>query len=347
MSTSMQGSVLGSTMGPAQAARTDDAAALAATARLKERFLAAIEPVIVGQADVLRDLLTAVVCGGHCLLEGVPGLAKTLIVKSLAQSLALDFGRIQFTPDLMPADIIGTDVLEEDPAGGRRPRFLAGPIFRNVLLADEINRASPRTQASLLEAMEEGFVTVDGETHLLPKPFLVIATQNPVEFHGTFPLPEAQLDRFAVRLSLGYPAADEEQELLRRAAAGAPGLGAGHDGERVRPVVSPQELRQWQQEVREVRVDASLQAYIVQFANLTRNHPQISLGLSPRGSLTWQRIAQAYAYLQGRRYVTPDDLKTTAHAVLAHRLLLSGRANGAQSKSALLDELLGSQPIPV
>lgn len=319
---------------------------------MPRRVIANMHQAIIGQDRALDLVMSALLAGGHILLDDVPGVGKTLMAKTLAQSIDGAFKRIQFSPDLMPSDVTGINVytpLTGAPQGGESSgfRFIQGPVFANVLLADEINRASPRTQASLLEAMEEGFVTVDGETHLLPKPFLVIATQNPVEFHGTFPLPEAQLDRFAVRLSLGYPAADEEQELLRRAAGGASGLGAGHDGDRVRPVISPQELKQWQQEVREVRVDASLQAYIVQFANLTRNHPQISLGLSPRGSLTWQRMAQAYAYLQGRRYVTPDDLKTTAHAVLAHRILVSGRSTGTQGRIALLDELLGSQPIPV
>ncbi len=315
---------------------------------MPRRVIANMHQAIIGQDRALDLVMSALLAGGHILLDDVPGVGKTLMAKTLAQSVDGVFKRVQFSPDLMPSDVTGINVYtppSESQSG--RFRFIQGPVFANVLLADEINRASPRTQSSLLEAMEEGFVTVDGETHHLPKPFLVIATQNPVEFQGTFPLPEAQLDRFAVRLSLGYPAAEEEEELLRRSAAGSSGVGPGHDAERVHPVITPQELGQWQRDVREVRVDASLQAYIVGFANLTRNHPQVSLGLSPRGSLTWQRMAQAYAYLQGRRYVTPDDLKTTAHAVLAHRLLLSGRANGAQSKSALLDELLGSQPIPV
>jgi MoxR-like ATPase len=315
---------------------------------MPRRVISNMHQAIIGQDRALDLVMSALLAGGHILLDDVPGVGKTLMAKSLAQSIDGIFKRIQFSPDLMPSDVTGLNIYtppSESQSG--RFRFIQGPVFANVLLADEINRASPRTQASLLEAMEEGVVTVDGETHPLPKPFLVIATQNPVEFHGTFPLPEAQLDRFAVRLSLGYPAADEEAELLRRSAAGAAGATPGHEGERVHPVVTPQQLSAWQRDVRTVRVDPSLQAYIVQFANLTRNHPQISLGLSPRGSLTWQRIAQAYAYLQGRGFVTPDDLKTTAEAVLAHRLIVSGRSSGTQSKHALLDELLGSQPIPV
>lgn len=326
---------------------------------MPRRVISHMHQAIIGQDRALDLVMSALLAGGHILLDDVPGVGKTLMAKTLAQSIDGIFKRVQFSPDLMPSDVTGITVYTPysgDPQGGRahdggqhdRFRFIRGPVFANVLLADEINRASPRTQASLLEAMEEGFVTVDGETHPLPRPFLVIATQNPVEFQGTFPLPEAQLDRFAVRLSLGYPAAEEEEELLRRSASGLAGGLMGHDGEGVRPVVSPQDLSRWQEEVRSVRVDASLQAYIVRFANLTRNHPQLALGLSPRGSLTWQRIAQAYAFLKGRGFVTPDDLKSTAGAVLAHRLIASGRGSGgAQGKLALLDELLSALPLPV
>lgn len=315
---------------------------------MPRRVIANMHQAIIGQERTLDLVMSALLAGGHILLDDVPGVGKTLMAKTLAQSIDGIFKRVQFSPDLMPSDVTGTNIYtppSTTQSGGFR--FIPGPVFANVLLADEINRASPRTQSSLLEAMEEGVVTVDGEPHALPRPFLVIATQNPVEFQGTFPLPEAQLDRFAIRLSLGYPKADEEVALLQRSAGGESGAGLGHDGSGVPPVITPEQLIAWQCEVREVRVDTSLQAYIVAFANLTRNHPQVALGLSPRGSLTWQRVSQAYAYLQGRRYVTPDDLKATAHAVLTHRLLLSGRSSGAQSKRALLDELLGSQPIPV
>ncbi len=319
---------------------------------MPRRVIATMHQAIIGQDRALELVMSALLAGGHILLDDVPGVGKTLMAKTLAQSIDGIFNRIQFSPDLMPSDVTGINLFAPLSGEARRLnpesefRFIQGPVFANVLLADEINRASPRTQSSLLEAMEEGFVTVDGETHHLPRPFLVIATQNPVEFQGTFPLPEAQLDRFAVKLSLGYPAVSEEEELLRRSANGSTGVRPGHDGERVQPIITTQELSAWQKEVRAVRVDASLQAYIVSFANVTRNHPQIALGVSPRGSLTWQRMAQALAYLKGRTYVTPDDLKTTAHAVLGHRLIVAGRS-GAQNKSALLEDLLDSQPIPV
>ncbi|MNX79571.1 ATPase RavA [compost metagenome] len=291
---------------------------------------------VVGQDRVLELVVTSLLAGGHVLLEDVPGVGKTLMAKSLAQSIAGVFRRVLFSSDLMPSDVTGTNVF--NPQAGAF-RFVPGPAFAHVLLADEINRASPRAQASLLEAMEEGKVTVDGESHSLPRPFFVIATQNPVEFHGTFPLPEAQLDRFAVMLSLGYPSPEAERELL-----------AGHwaraEEADLAPVVTPEELMAWRSEVHAVRVDASLRDYMVRVANETRNHPQILLGLSPRGNLLWQRLAQAHAFLDGRAYVTPDDLRVLARAVLGHRLVLAGRPS-RQGRLALLDELLAGVPVPV
>lgn len=316
---------------------------------MPRRLIANMHQAIIGQDRALDLVASALLAGGHILLEDVPGVGKTLMAKTLAQSIDGLYKRIQFSSDLMPSDVTGMNLFTPltGEAQSGKFRFIPGPVFANVLLADEINRASPRTQASLLEAMEEGFVTVDGETHHLPKPFLVIATQNPIEFQGTFPLPEAQLDRFAVRLSLGYPHDDEELELLRRATESAEAAEMRpRDHERVQPVVTAQELSAWQRAVRAVRVDSSLQAYIVAFANLTRNHPQLALGLSPRGSLTWQRMAQAHAFLHGRAFVTPDDLKTTAHAVLSHRLIIAGGMRGPQAAS-LLDELLAASPLPV
>ncbi|HEY9854454.1 MAG TPA: MoxR family ATPase [Stenomitos sp.] len=301
-----------------------------------QRIIENLSSAVVGQEPTLRLIVTALLAGGHVLLEDVPGVGKTLLAKSLAHSIAGVFRRVQFSPDLMPADITGTNIYN---AQGASFRFSPGPIFANVLLADEINRASPRTQASLLEAMEEGWVTVDGESHPLPRPFLVLATQNPVEFQGTFPLPEAQLDRFAMRLSMGYPPPEAERELLA-------GQWSRSEAVRVTPVVTPEELVAWREQVHDVRVDASLQDYMVRVANETRNHPQIVLGLSPRGNLTWQRLAQAHAFLAGRSYVTPDDLRAVAQPVLAHRLILSGRASH-KAKLALLDELLASVPVPV
>lgn len=301
-----------------------------------QRIIENLSTAVVGQEATLRLIVTALLAGGHVLLEDVPGVGKTLLAKSLAHSIAGVFRRVQFSPDLMPTDITGSNLYNPQ---GATFRFSPGPIFANVLLADEINRASPRTQASLLEAMEEGWVTIDGESHPLPRPFLVLATQNPVEFQGTFPLPEAQLDRFAVRLSLGYPSPEAERELLA-------GQWARAEGPRVTPVVTPDELVAWREAVHDVRMDSSLQDYVVRVANETRNHPQLVLGLSPRGSLTWQRLAQAHAFLAGRTYVTPDDLRVVARPVLAHRLIMSGRASH-KAKFALLDEVLASVPVPV
>lgn len=301
-----------------------------------QRIIENLSTAVVGQEATLRLIVTALLAGGHVLLEDVPGVGKTLLAKSLAHSIAGVFRRVQFSPDLMPTDITGSNLYNPQ---GATFRFSPGPIFANVLLADEINRASPRTQASLLEAMEEGWVTIDGESHPLPRPFLVLATQNPVEFQGTFPLPEAQLDRFAVRLSLGYPSPEAERELLA-------GQWARAEGPRVTPVVTPEELVAWREAVHDVRVDSSLQDYVVRVANETRNHPQLVLGLSPRGSLTWQRLAQAHAFLAGRTFVTPDDLRVVARPVLAHRLIMSGRASH-KAKFALLDEVLASVPVPV
>lgn len=301
-----------------------------------ERLVNALATALVDQEATLRLVVSAMLAGGHILLEDVPGVGKTLMAKSLARSIQGVFRRVQFSSDLMPSDITGSNVFQPQSASFQ---FVPGPLFANVLLADEINRASARTQASLLEAMEEGSVTIDGVSHPLPRPFLVVATQNPVEFQGTFPLPEAQLDRFAVMLSLGYPSIDAERSLLS-------GHWARADSPSIAPVVSVEELATWREQVFEVRVDASLQDYIVRLANETRNHPQILLGISPRGSLTWQRVAQAHAFLDGRTFVTPDDLRRVARPVLVHRLVLAGRSNH-KARLALLDELLATLPVPV
>lgn len=291
---------------------------------------------LVGQEASLRLVVSATLAGGHVLLDDVPGVGKTLLAKSLARSIDGSFKRIQFSSDLMPSDITGTNVFNPQSATFR---FAPGPVFAHVLLADEINRASPRAQASLLEAMEEGVVTVDGESHPLPRPFQVLATQNPVEFHGTFPLPEAQLDRFAVMLSLGYPSPEAERELLA-------GQWARSEAPTVASVASLEDLNAWRDAVRLVRVDVSLQDYVVRVVNETRRHPQVALGVSPRGSLIWQRVAQGHAFLDGRTFVTPDDLRMVAHAVLGHRLVLAGR-NSRRAALELLDELLAIVPVPV
>lgn len=301
-----------------------------------QRIIDAMAMAVVGQDRVLPLIVSALLAGGHILLEDVPGVGKTLLAKTLARTIAGEFKRIQFSSDLMPTDVTGSNIFQ---AQGGTFRFVPGPVFAHVLLADEINRASPRTQASLLEAMEEGWVTVDGESHPLPRPFLVIATQNPVEFQGTFPLPEAQLDRFALMLSLGYPSPEAERELLS-------GHWAREESVPVSSVVTPEELLAWRAEVHRVRVDRSLQDYMVRLVNETRAHPQVALGVSPRGTLIWQRLAQAHAFVAGRMFVTPDDLRTVAEPVLAHRMILVGRSTTADRK-AFLAELLASLPVPV
>lgn len=298
-------------------------------------LLTSLQAVIIGKEPVLRLVVGALLAGGHALLEDVPGVGKTLLARTLAKAVGGDWKRVQFSPDLLPSDITGVNVFQ--PASSEF-RFVPGPVFANVLLADEINRASPRTQSSLLEAMEEGRVTVDGQTHDLPAPFMVIATQNPVEHHGTFPLPEAQLDRFAIAVSLGYPAPDEEAQLLARAIGPDPGPAEA-------PAIGPGQLAAWQAEVREVRVDPSLQAYIVAVANATRAHGQIALGVSPRGSLQWLRLAQAMAWMAGRDYVVPDDLSATAVPVLAHRLLLAHQSS-TEARREVLARLLTEVAVP-
>lgn len=301
-----------------------------------QRIIDTMGLAVVGQDPVLRLIVSAMLAGGHILLEDVPGVGKTLLAKTLARTIAGEFKRIQFSSDLTPTDVTGSNVFQ--PQGGNF-HFVPGPVFANVLLADEINRASPRTQASLLEAMEEGWVTVDGESHPLPRPFLVIATQNPVEFQGTFPLPEAQLDRFALMLSLGYPSPAAERELLS-------GHWAREESSGVAPVVTPEELLAWREEVHRVKVDPSLQDFMVRVVNETRSHAQVLLGVSPRGTLIWQRLAQAHAFVSGRSFVTPDDLRAVSGPVLAHRLILVGRST-RKDRLAFLSELLDSLPVPV
>lgn len=291
---------------------------------------------IVGYEAALRMVVSSLLAGGHVLLEDVPGVGKTLMAKTLAQSIDGVFKRVQFSPDLMPSDVTGVNIYHQ---GEGKFRFSSGPIFTNVLLADEINRASPRTQSALLEAMEEGIVTVDGESRVLPRPFLVIATQNPVEFHGTFPLPEAQLDRFSLSLTLGYPAPEDEAKLLS-------GHWARSDTPTLLPVVNLTQLAEWQDGVRKVGVDVSLQNYVIQVLTVSRRHPRIALGISPRGGLIWQRVAQAHAFLAGRRYVIPEDFKLVADDCLNHRLVLTGKSS-RKLRAELVTELLESVAIPV
>ena len=275
-----------------------------------------IARVIVGQRELVRQVLVCMLCEGHALLEGVPGLGKTQLLKTLAQAVDLDFGRIQFTPDLMPADIVGTQVLEEDDSGRRRFHFRAGPVFANLVLADEVNRATPKTQSALLEAMQERAVTVAGETRPLPRPFFVMATQNPIEMEGTYPLPEAQLDRFLLRVGVGYPDPDAEREILKRRRE------RRTDAATVPTIVTRRELLALQSALEDVFVSEALERYIVALAHATRADPRVILGASPRGSLALLKLARAEAAIRGRDFVLPDDVKAVAVAALAHRLVL-------------------------
>lgn len=275
-----------------------------------------VERVIVGKRQVIEFIMVALLCEGHVLLEDVPGSGKTMLARSIAASLGIDFKRIQCTPDLLPNDITGVSIFNQKSG---EFEFKPGPIFVNILLADEINRATPRTQAALLEAMQEQQVTVDGVTRDLPRPFLVLATQNPIEYEGTFPLPEAQLDRFLMRLSVGYPSRTDERQILTN-------LWREHPITKLGKVVDGQDLSILQRRVWDVNVDTTLQDYVVDLAEATRKHPDLSLGASPRGSLALLKGAQALAAIRGRDYVVPEDIKTLVPLTLAHRLILKPEA---------------------
>jgi MoxR-like ATPase len=305
---------------------------------LADRARANVELVVVGKSELIDLVLVALLCEGHVLLEDVPGVGKTLLAKSVARTLGCVFRRIQFTPDLLPTDVTGLSFFNQREQAFE---FRPGPVFAQIVLADEINRATPRTQSALLECMEERQVTVDGETRPLPRPFLVMATQNPIELEGTFPLPEAQLDRFLLKLPVGYPTADQEREILHRFRLGSP-------LDELSPVVEVDELIAMQRLSRTVRVAPPLEEYLVEVVRATRAHPAVELGASPRGSLALYRSAQALAAIEGRAYVLPDDVKRLAPAVLGHRLIL---AAGARLRGRHLDELLAeivaTVPVPV
>ena len=297
-----------------------------------ERLKQNLGKTIVGKADAIRLVLVAVLSGGHALLEDVPGVGKTLLAKSLARSIDGKFQRIQCTPDLLPTDITGTNIW--NPRSGEF-EFLPGPVFANVLLADEINRATPRTQSALLEVMEEKQVTVDGVSRNVPAPFFVIATQNPIEYQGTFPLPEAQMDRFTLSLTLGYPAALEELQMLE-------GLSDSFAVEDLQPCISLEEVQELRRLCAAVKVEGSLKQYIVDLVRSTREDEEITLGVSPRGAVALHRASQALAFISGRDFATPDDVKDLAPHVLSHRLIPAG---GRRAKT-IVDKLLRSVPIP-
>jgi MoxR-like ATPase len=295
-----------------------------------------VQQVIVGKGDVIDLALVAVLCEGHILIEDVPGIGKTTLARSLAASLGCTFRRIQFTPDLLPSDVTGINFFNQKT---QTFEFRPGPVMSQVVLADEINRATPRTQSALLEAMQEQQITVDGDTYRLPRPFLVLGTQNPIELEGTFPLPEAQVDRFLVRLSIGYPAESEEHKMLLRFERSDP-------LESLSAVTSPEELIAMQRRVRETRVEESVRGYIVDIVRATRRHADIELGVSPRGTLGLYRCAQAA--IKDREYVLPDDVKLLAPYVLTHRIIISPttRLRG-RSLSEVLMDVIEKVPVPV
>jgi len=307
---------------------------------LSARVIQEVEKAVVGKREVLQLMMAAFLSsGGHILLEDYPGLAKTLIANSFARALGMQFKRIQFTPDLLPGDITGGYVFESD-----QNRFMLrkGPIFTNILLADEVNRASPKTQSALLEAMQEYQVTLEGETLALPNPFIVIATQNPIEYEGTFPLPEAQLDRFMVKLSIGYPSPEEEDEILKRRAE------RKNDVVALQAIISPETFLAMRAKVEESYVDPDVRRYMVDLVTKSRSHRQVAVGVSPRGSLALLKLTRAWAAIQGRGYVIPDDIKQFTQPALAHRIILDPSLwDIKRSENTIIAEVSRSVSVPV
>lgn len=302
-----------------------------------EKVAANIEKVIIGKRSPVDLAVVCLLCQGHLLIEDVPGVGKTVLARSIALSLGCSFSRIQFTPDMLPSDVTGVSIFNQVT---NQFEFRAGPVMSQIVLSDEINRATPKTQASLLEAMEERQITVDGTTHPLPRPFMVLATQNPIEYEGTFPLPEAQLDRFLMRLELGYPLLEDEVYILDRQQYRHPINTLGQ-------VVSSQELEEAQEEIKKVYVAPAVKKYMVEIVRQTRQHPDVYLGASPRGSLALYRTTQARSAMQGRDFVLPDDVKALVHSTLSHRVILGPAARLRDlSADQILQDVLGKVTVP-
>jgi MoxR-like ATPase len=323
---------------PAAAARSAETLSAEETKRLVALLDANMRQVVLGKAEVVRWCLVALLSGEHVLLEDVPGVGKTLVAKALARSVAGDFCRLQFTPDLLPSDILGSSVFDT-----KQGQFIfhRGPIFSNIVLADEINRAPPRTQSALLEAMSEGQVSIDGQTLPLPRPFLVIATQNPFEFEGTYALPESQLDRFLLRISMGYPGRDDERRVLVSHRQGEP----VHELE---PVIECEQVAALQEAVRAIAFEESVGDYLLDIVHRTRQSDELRVGVSTRGALSLYRAAQALALIEGRTFVVPDDVKTLAPLVLSHRVILKGflRTGGREAAESLIRRLVEQTAVP-